>query len=980
MSKSILSTYYMKYLKIVPLFLILQLFSLLALAQESTFTIKGVVLDANNQSVSLAEADIFTEANQQKGSVYVETDGSFEFTEMAPGKYRINIHAYGYNDLNVNVTVVDQNVQIAKQILNKAVVDELKTVVISEDRIAVQQKDDTTQFDARAFKTNPDASAEDLLRKMPGMDLSSGTPKTQGENITKVLVDGKPFFGEDPTAALKNLPAEVIDKIQVYDERSEQSQFSGFDDGNTTKTLNITTRKDRKEGVFGKVYVGAGTDIGEDNSNRAFRYSNGGTVNYFKGSRRITLMGLNNNVNQQNFSSQDLIGSGSGAAGGGGMRGGGAGGRGGSGGGMSSMGGSNQGINRTNGIGLNYSDLWSPKVEVSGSYMFNNTKNNTDQEINRIFSLERQLGQTYQQFSNTESININHRLNGRIKYTIDSFNTLLIMPNVSYQKNNSLSTSDATTYLNNGFLNSSYNKNDRESEALNASLRMLYSHKFKKAGRSTSLWLDGGYNYNNSINNLYALNKYIEFINNDTLDQMAYNDKDGYNLSASLSYTEPLSKRSSIQARYKYGYNFNNSDRQTFSRNPLDNEYNLLNTELSNVYATAYITNGAELSYRFAEKKYDFNVGLEYQNALLTGERTMPVAGDISRSFNNILPSARFKYTFSKTDNMRLFFRSYSRNPSVDQLQDVINNTNPLQLTSGNSNLVQSVNYDLFGMYNRANIKRNSTFFAMLRSNIVDNYIGNSTIVAEQDGTYDNIYLAQGAQYSKPINIDGYKSFNGFLTYGQLVSPIKTNVNVNLSAGYTITPGLINYIKNEAKTTNIGIGLVLSSNISENIDYTLSSTANINNVVNTINANANNKYYNQVSRFSINYIFWKGFVFNTELNHQYYSGLSRDFNQNFLLWNASLGKKVFKNQGEFKIQVFDLLGQNTAISRTNNELYVQDTRTNVLQRYFLGTFVWNLRYFKGGASEKDAESKENFRPMPGGMPAGGAPPMGIPGH
>jgi len=959
--------------------IVLVLLTIPSLAQN-TFSIQGVVVDDKNQLFDGAEVDILDDENKAISSAFTEVDGTVEFTDLTPGNYQIEISSFGFQEFTKKITITDANVNFGTIKLDAVKKEDLAGITIQGDRIPVQQKGDTSQYDAGAFKTNPDATAEDLLKKMPGMDLSSGTPKTQGESVTKILVDGKPFYGDDPTAALRNLPADVIDKIQVYDEKSEQSRFSGFDDGNTTKTINIQTRQDRKEGVFGKVYFGGGADIGDNSANDP-RYNGGASVNYFKGSRRISLMGTSNSVNQQNFGSQDLIGASTGGASGrGGMRGGPGGGGAGRGPGSSDPfgNGTKDGITSTNAIGLNFSDVWNDKIDVSASYFFNNSSNNTVKTISRDYILANQLGQTYAENNNSTSTNNNHRFNARIDYNIDSSNRLLIMPSFSAQNNVSNSLSNGQTMLDGSVLNSTKNDFNSRNNAINANLRMLYSHKFKKAGRTTSLWLDGGYNNNNAKNFFYADNQYIDAILNDTLDQYSTNDKDGYALKANLSYTEPLSKRSALQFRYKYGYNDNKSNKYTNNFNPAagfvtgnKEGYTIVDSALSSVYSSAYITNGADIAYRFTEAKYDFNIGVEFQNAVLTSDRIMPSAGNLKQNFNNILPSARFKYQFDKNKNLRLYYRSYSRNPSVDQLQDVINNTNPLQLTSGNSQLDQSIQNDIFGMYSSANTKNSSTFFAMIRANITQDYVGNSTVIAQNDMYVGDVFLAKGAQLSKPVNLNGYKTFTGYLTYGKLVSAIKSNVNVSANLGYTVTPGLINDQRNESKNALMGFGITLSSNISEKIDFTLSTNGTFNNVVNTLNTNANTNYHNQLSRLNFNYIFAKGFVFNTEMSHVLYTGLGSAFDQNIFLWNASLGKKFLKdNQAEIKLQVFDLLGVNQSVSVLPTEAYTQRTMSNVLQRYFLLTFTWNLKYFKGSTTAKDAESS-----MPSFGP-GGRPPYG----
>lgn len=949
------------------LVVLLQFTALAIWAQNTGYKISGYILGMDNKPVADATIDLINAESRTIQTAYSDTEGYYELVNVATGDYTVVYYHFEYEELRKTVRVDNADASLNSTSFIKKSGETLEGVKITSDRLAVQQKDDTTQYDAGMFKTNPDATAEDLIRKMPGMDLSSGTPKTQGEQVKKVLVDGKPFFGEDPSAALKNLPAEVIDKVQVYDEKSEQSQFSGFDDGNTSKTINIMTKKDKRQGVFGKVYAGGGLDMPDNGVDNQFRYSNGGVVNFFKGNRRITLTALNNNINQQDFTSQDLVG----GSNSGGRRGGGADGRGG-GNSMSSFSdNSGQGINVTNALGLNYSDIWKEKVEVSASYMFNNTNNNTSQDINRLYVLPEQVGQTYSEKTESSSTNYNHRLDARLKWTIDSSNMLLLMPNISYQNNQNSSSSFGQTLFENNFLNNSTNNSTSNSEGLSAKMRALFSHKFKKQGRTFSVWLDGGYNGNNRENTLYALNTYLEETLNDTLDQNATQTKGDYSINTHLSYTEPISQYSAMQLRYKLGYNFNNSDKRTYDIDPDNSANQSLDSLLSNSYKSDYTTQGGELSYRYKKGGLNLNTGLELQQAVLTGQRTLPSDDVFRRSFINLLPSARIHYSISKSQNFRMYFRGYTRNPSVDQLQDVIDNSNPLQLSSGNSDLDQSVYYMLHSMYSATSAKNNSTFFAGLRANIVDDYIGNSTLVAREDMQLDGFTLAQGSQYSRPVNIDGYKSLNAFVSYGQLVSPIKTNMNITLSGNYTVTPGLINDRKNEARTLSIGPGIVLSSNISEKIDYTFTTMGSYNKVNNTLNTAANNEYYNQSSRVGINYIFWKDLVFNTTLNHQYYTGLSEGFDQSFFLWSASIGKKLWKNSAEVKVQVYDILGQNAAISRTFTDLYTQDMRTNVLQRYVLLTFTWNLRFFKGNSTEKDMKSEDSFRrqgPPPGMVP------------
>lgn len=965
-----------------------------ALAQNGR-TVSGIVKDNVNEVLIGATVSLKDNSGKFVAGTAVDVDGHFALSDIQPGAYKINITYLGYDDYNKDITVGDGelNLGIIKMANTKST--QLTEIKIVEKAPPVQQKDDTTQFNAGSYKVNPDANAEDLIRKMPGMDLSSGTPQAQGEQVAKVLVDGKPFFGSDASSSLKNLPAEVIDKIQVYDEKSEQSQFTGFDDGNTSKTINIITKPGKRQGVFGKVYAGIGADSSKlDGGNSEYKYNVGGNINYFQGDRRISLIGQSNNINIQNFSSQDLLGI-SGSSGGRGF--GGRGGGGGGGGGAFGGGGSGgnftltpqNGINKTNAVGLNYSDKWGKKIDVTASYFFNNSKNTTNQVTQRDYVLNDLAGQVYNENSNATTENYNHRFNMRFNYTIDSSNSILFIPTFSAQSNKSSSNLFGQTFRSSDgsdLLNQTLNTYNSDLSGYNLNSMLLFRHKFQKKGRTLSLFANGGYNKNDGTTNLFAQNLLGGV--SDTLDQESDIHKNGWNVNSNINYTEPLSKKSFLQVQYGLNYQQSESDKKTFNFSQQSNDYTSLDSLLSNTFSTNYITNKGGLTYRYMDSSFNFNIGVDFQNANLDNQRSLPFNNNIKRSFNNIMPSARLQYNFDRKKTLRLFYRTSTNAPSVDQLQDVVNNTNPLQQSSGNPNLVQSYQHNLAIRYNATNTNANSTFFALLSGTATQDYIGNNTTIATTDMTIGNIVLTPGAQFTRPENMGGYYNVRSFATYGLPVSALKSNFNVNGTVAYVRTPGIINNQKNYANNTTLGLGFVISSNISEKVDFTLSSNSTYNLVRNTLNASSNNEYFNQTSRLSLNYIFWKGIVFNTELNHQFYSGLSAGFNQSYLLWNMSLAKKVFKKQqGEIKLSVYDLLKQNTSVVPTVTDAYIQYSQTNVLQQYFMLTFTYNLRFFKGGASMKDVEGKgdhggRDFGPPPGGMtppPGGGGMMMPPPG-
>ncbi|MFN6945133.1 MAG: outer membrane beta-barrel protein, partial [Cytophagaceae bacterium] len=362
-----------------------------------------------------------------------------------------------------------------------------------------------------------------------------------------------------------------------------------------------------------------------------------------------------------------------------------------------------------------------------------------------------------------------------------------------------------------------------------------------------------------------------------------------------------------------------------------------------------YTTNRLGTAYKYRSEKIRFNLRMSVENAILNSDREFPNPGEFRRTFNNILPSAMFRYNYSKTKNLRVYYRTYTRPPSVNQLQNVLNNTNPLKLYMGNPDLDQEYSHRLFLRYTSTNPETSRNFYAYVSGIYMNNQITNSTFIAGQDTLLaGGILLPRGAQLIQPVNMAGHYTINSFANYSLPVKKLKSNLNLNASAGHSRNPGLINNNINYSYVNNLGLGAVLASNISKNLDFTLSSRSNYNFVENTLREDMNTQFFNQVTHFRFNYIFWKNLVFRSDLNHQYFSGLAPGFNQSFFLWNLSVGKKIFKDQrGEIFLSVYDVLGQNNNIHRNVTETYIQDVQTNVLQRYFMLNFSYNLKSFKG---------------------------------
>ncbi|MFZ4797913.1 MAG: outer membrane beta-barrel protein [Bacteroidia bacterium] len=934
-----------KYILILLVFFFTPIISLYA--QQSTL-IEGQILSKKNKSplVGVVVSMVNLNDSLTKKNSLTDSEGKFKINNISYGNYRLTASYIGFEKFSaiVKINSTIENIGVFKMIEN---LNQLKDVTITESVIRSQQKNDTVEYNAKAFKTNPDANVQDLITKMPGITVENGTVKAQGENVQRVTVDGKEFFGDDVTLALKNLPAEVIEKIQVFDKQSDQSQFTGFNDGNTQKSINIVTKAGKNLGKFGRLYAGAGTDE---------RYTAGGNMNFFRGKQRISLLGLSNNINQQNFGSQDLLGlqSGSNQAGRGGRGFGGGGMPGGGGGGSASNNfivGNQNGINKTNSAGINFSDVWAKKLTVTGSYFFNQSTNNTINQLQRTSFLSGDVNQLYNQNSESRSDNNNHRLNVRLEYNIDSNNTIILTPKLSFQDNSAVSTINGLSTFNGESLNKTNTINSSNNSGVSLNNNILYRHKFLKQGRTISFNVGTDVNNKNGSSNLGSNN--IFYFPTDTVskfEQRTTTIGNNYTLSGALFYTEQIGKNGMIMANYSPSFTQNYNDKLTNTKDTLNGEYNIINNNLSSNYENTLTTQRGGLNYRYnIGEKVSFMLGANYQNVLLEGVQKTPKYDVVKKTFDNILPNAMLRYQFSKQSNIRIFYRTNTNAPSISQLQTVIDNSNPLSLNTGNSQLQQEFSHSIVTRYGLTNSDKGKTFNLFLNANNTQNYIGNSTYTARNNSdTVDGITLSKGSQLSKPENFDGYWNINSFITYGFPVKKLKSNLNLNLGATYNKTPSKINNMVNYTNTYMLNSGFALASNISEKIDFTISYTAFYNIVENTLNAKLNNNYFNQISSAKLNLLPYKGLVLRSEIINTYYTGLGNSFDQNFFLWTGGIGYKFLKNNAaEIVFNTYDILNQNNNINRTVSGNYIEDSKTQVLNRYYMLVFTYNIRSFGG---------------------------------
>lgn len=938
---------------------------LCSISFAQTGSIKGTLRDMDDSSaVKGATVSLLLQSDSSLvKSVISDGAGIFQLNNLPADSFIVKITTVGYQERVSFITLSEQERDLGNISLNKQGQD-LSVVTLIAKTPPVIQKGDTSQFSASQYKVNPDATTEDLIKKMPGITVDKdGTVTAQGEQVKKVTIDGKDFFGDDASAALKNLLSEVVDKIQVFDRLSDQAQLTGFDDGNSVKAINVVTKSGIKNGQFGRVYAGYGTHD---------RYNAGGNVSFFKGDRRLSFVGNFNNINQQNFASQDLLGltSSAGNSGrGGGSRGGGGGYQGG--GNNFSVGQSN-GISKTNAIGINYSDKWGKKVNVTGSYFFNNSINDNNYTTNTQTLGEDQQFSTQKGISNTT--NFNHRINMRLEYKIDSSNTLFIIPNVNFQNNKGDSYSSLQTLdgkadsVNNSLSNLNSNRN-----GYNIRNNILFRHSFPKKGRTVSMGFNTIFTKNDgdyTTDANYRFYDSLGFFTNDSAQyQFSDNPTSGHTIGGSIAYTEPIGKKGQIQIDYNPSVQQNKSDQQTYNID--STKFQEFNPKLSNKFDNTITTNNAGLTYRLSKSKDEmFSVGLSYQNTRLESRRIFPTSTNVDQTFSNFLPNAMWRKKFSTKSNIRIFYRASTNFPSVNQLQDVVNLTNPLRVSVGNPSLKQTFTNFIAGRYTYTNSKTSQSFFANIFMQTTADYISNAIWIAKNDSIIQQgNLLNKGSQITRPVNLDGYRNIRTFFTYSVPVKKLKTTINLNAGVGYTKLPGLSDNVQTTTDNLTYNGGVVFASNISEYVDFNISYSANVNNAHTRGQSISDNNYVNHVIGGTLNLLNKKGWFIQNDVSSQIYRGLSGGLNQTFTLWNAAIGKKFLKRQAaEIKLSAFDLLKQNQSITRTVTESYIQDNQSQVLQRYFMLTFTYNLKNF-GTAKKSAPGSNQEFGP--GNRPGGG---------
>lgn len=901
-------------------------------------------------------------------------DGAFGIDSIAAGRFTVKISFIGYEQVAKVVDLTKGKTSSLGNVKLKAEGKELDEVTVVKTVQRQEQRGDTTVFNAAAFKVNPDATTEDLLRKMPGMKVENGQVSHGGETVKKVLVDGKEFFGDDPSVALKNIDANMVEKIEVFDKQSEQAEFTGFSDGNDERTINILTKMGINKGRFGKAYGGYGTDE---------HYEAGGNMSLFSGRHRGTVLGSLNNVNLNDFSgSGDATGSG----------------------------GTSTGINTIGSAGVNYNYEEQKKVRLDASYFFSHRKNDLESATTQEYFQEddAQGVHIYKSQSESESRANSHKVQGRISRTVNERNTIIFAPNFSWKvatsdkMNSGTDTRDSVAYQSTGQRNGSHT----HSFAYNSNL--TWRHKFDTPRRTLSLSLK----YSTEASDSEGDSRYMRMsstaeapddIFNGTTPLLARsadaslrqtltsvsgqestNDKHNTTTSAKLMYTEPLGSAMALQLNYAPSFAISRSDKRVVS-DTVTAEAVLTDVVFGNMRFAPLLSNKKETRYLlhragvglniFAGKSVKATLGLDLQSSTLDGEQTYPLEFDTHRSFFSLMPSAELSLSKDKKFVARIRYRSSSNSPTITQLQDVVDVSNIRCFTAGNPDLSQSTTHQVRLQGSANNPETSRMVFVMGSVSIMSDYVGNSTYLLSVDSVLEGgIVLPAGTQFTKPVNISGQVSGFANATFSSPVAWLKSNVSLNLGANMTKTPSLYNGKRVTSRSYSFSGGVNVGSSLSENVDFNVAYNPSYC-VVSSSKANASNyNYYRHSIRADLSTLFFsQHLAFSTTLSHNFTSGMGDGYDSNYLLWNASVAYKFLaRRQAELRLRVCDILNNAESTSRDVTDAYIQTSQSNVMTRYAMLTFSYKFKQV-GQAPADNRIRKGGFEGGrgPGDGPMGG---------
>jgi hypothetical protein len=921
-------------------------------ARRTSVEVKGIVLEEGNKApVEQATIRLLNVADSTLiNGVVSDRRGGFSIKNVGSGTYLLSITFVGFEPYYqpLQITGRTNPVDVGEIELSDSAV-ELGEAVVMGKAPEVIVRNDTIEYNADSYKVTEGSVLEDLLKKMPGVEVSSeGTITVNGKQIKKIMVDGKEFFSDDPNVASKNLPADMIEKLQVVDRKSDMTRMTGFDDGEEETIINLTIKPGMKQGWFGNAFAGYGSKE---------RYEGNAMVNRFFNNDQITIMGGLNNTNNMGFSdlASSMFQGGGGGAGG-----------------FRSMGGGS-GITTSGNTGLNFGKEFGKTLMLNGNLRYSHSENDA---TNKSFEQRLLRGDTTQYTNELDTRNrINNNMGGnlRLEWKPDTLTSLIFRPNFNYSESHSWETGEYVTLQ--GYdderrdtLNVGNARSSSDGKGYNLSATLEVSRKLNPQGRVLSLSLSGGYNTSEEDGLNYSNTHYFgeENAYRDLLiDQQYQYENTGYNYRAYLSWVEPLGRNNFLQATYSISQRQQEALKYTYAPDA-SGKYNVLDTAYSKSYRNDFVSQRASLSFKAQRAMYNVTVGMNLDPSYTRSENFVgdQVLSSLSRSVVNLSPMAQFNYLFSRQTNLRIDYNGRTSQPSMTQLQPVADVSNPNNTVIGNPDLSPRYTNDLSIRFQKFIPEQQTAFMLMFNGDYTLN-----------DIVSDVTNISSGIRRTTYANVNG--NFGGNLRF-MMNTPLKNKkftVNSMTMASYDNSNAFVD----AEKSTNKNLVLMERAGIdfrSSVIDLGINGNIRYNNSNYSLQPDNNQKTFNYgVGGNTILYL-PLSFKLESDISYSTNSGYSSGFQQDEVMWNASASKSFLKgNQATLRFKIYDILQQRSNISRNVTATGYTDSEYNTLNSYFMVHFIYRFSIFKGGASMSDAMGGGRG-PGPGPGPGGRRPPGG----
>lgn len=916
-------------------------FALPALA----WVIRGTVADKQGEPLVGATVRLLKPDSTRVGATIADADGRFAITNVSNGRYILLAEYVGSTPQARDVTVKDADIRVKKMLLEESATT-LKEAVVEGIRTPMKVMQDTVEFAADTYKTQPNAVVEDLLKRLPGVEVSSdGKITANGKEVSKILVDGKEFFSDDPKVASKNLPVNMVDKLQVVDRKSDLARLTGVDDGEDETVINLTVKKGMKNGWFGQAEAGAGTDS---------RYMGAFTVNRFWNDNQMTLLGAINNTNEMGFSD-------------GGSR-------------FRRFGGSN-GITTSRSLGINFNVGNKEIFRIGGDIMYSNTSRRTTTQRNRQYLFPDSTSYV-NSYSRSRDRGHNVRADLRLQWNPNEWNTFEFRPRMSFNVNDSWS-ADTSLTTSGTMQRVTYSRNAAYSHGKSWEFggEVIYNHKFaNRPGRSFSVQARLQASNVRERENSWSRNEF--FLLNDSIDlydQVDNNHTWSNTFNTRVSWTEPLGDVKNgnfLTFAYSFRYRWNNADKMVYDdpepRLWVDGwlgDYGsnlgslIWNQDLSNQFRNDYMNQDIRAGFKHVTKSLNLDVGLSLVPQMSKSVDLINHERDIRRNVLNFAPYMRYRWRITKTRSLMVNYRGRSSQPSISQMQPVADMSNPLRIVVGNPDLDPTFSHNIQMRFNDFNPQGQRSFMLMANAQVSQNaVVSRSTFNRETGG-----------------QVTTYENVNGvwnMMMMGMFSTPLANKswtVNAHAFARYSHDVGFSNGSRMLTRNLNINIMPSIAFR-PDNLELEVRPRYSFQQTRSSVQTGNNRTVHSYGGMFNGTYYAPFGLVISTDLNWAKTSGYSEGYNSNQCLWNATLSYQFLRDRSlTVSAKAYDLLQQRKSIMRQNGNNYIDDTMYNSLTRYFMFTVAWKFNTFgKGNEPESRNRGPWGGPGGPGGRP--GPPP------